>query len=113
MEKSPSLKISQANDAFRRTAEPKDIQITSTVLDLPDAEGLIDTIRTDNSFTIKTDPFHEHDMGCVEWYDEYVLWMIDYYDPTLSYGLDALDPDCRRILNIQLFQEYGSDPMKR
>jgi Protein of unknown function (DUF3768) len=104
MEAEPPSKIAQLNDAFRKSGQG--IVLTQGVQALPDVPGLINAVQDFDQFTPDNDPYGEHDFGSIVWHQEKTFWKIDYYDQALKYGLDPLDPDCRRALTIMLAEEY-------
>ncbi len=107
-ERQPSRaeRIAQLNDDFRRRGPVKDWVATRGVLTLPDIPGLIQAVRTFDTFTPDNDPYGEHDFGSIQWQSETTYWKIDYYDQQLQYGDDPLSPDCRRVLTVMLASEY-------
>jgi hypothetical protein len=97
--------IAAINDRFRQTTT-RDLFITRGIQTLADVPGLVQAVRTFNEFTPDNDPYGEHDFGSIEWEQRKTFWKIDYYDQALKYGLDPLDPECRRVLTILLASEY-------
>jgi Protein of unknown function (DUF3768) len=104
MEAEQPSKIAQLNDDFRKSGQG--MVITQGIQALPDVPGLIKAVQTFNNFTSDNDPHGEHDFGSIDWHREKTFFKIDYYDQALKYGLDPLDPDCRRILTVMLASEY-------
>jgi hypothetical protein len=98
--------IAVLNDAFRRAGPTHDWLMTQGAAALPDSVGLIRAVMLFNDFTPDNDPYFEHDFCNFQWANEKVYAKIDYYDSALQYGLDPLDPDCRRVLTILLASEY-------
>src|SRR3974390_2517756 len=94
--------IARLNDAFRRAGPTHDWLMTQGAAALPDRIGLIRAVMTFDNFTSDNDPWGEHDFCNFVWYGEKVYGKIDYYDQALQYGLDPLDPDCRRVMTILL-----------
>ncbi|MEW8052977.1 MAG: DUF3768 domain-containing protein [Candidatus Thiodiazotropha sp.] len=68
----------------------------------------IRAVREFHSFSSDNDPWHEHDFGSVEIFDEKIFWKIDYYNLDLSAGSE--DPSnealTHRVLTITLASEY-------
>jgi len=95
METEPAAKIAQLNDEFRRSGQG--FIVTPGIRALSDMVGLVQAIQTFDSFTPDNDPYGEHDFGSIDWHSEKTFWKIDYYDQALKYGLDPLDPDCKRV----------------
>jgi hypothetical protein len=104
MQTENAVAIAKLNDEFRRSGFG--ITVTPGVQVLENLHLLIDEIRRYKKFNESNDPYGEHDFGTVHWYGEKVFWKIDYYDQDLMYGLDPLEPDCRRVLTIMLASEY-------
>jgi hypothetical protein len=65
-------------------------------------------VATFTDFPEGNDPYHEHDFGRFEFFDNKLFWKIDYYHPIR----DTLAPEpgnielCRRIVSIMLAEEY-------
>jgi hypothetical protein len=102
----PPNPIATLNDAFRRAGPTHDWRITRGAAALPDTIGLIRAVMLFDDFTPDNDPWHEHDFCNFTWANDKVYAKIDYYDQALQYGLDPLDPDCRRVLTILLASEW-------
>ena len=98
--------IARRNDEFRHAGPTQDWLMTQGAAALPDRLGLIRTVMTFDNFTEDNDPWHEHDFCNFLWHKEKVYAKIDYYDQALQYGLDPLDPECRRVMTILLASEY-------
>lgn len=99
--------IARVNDAFRRAGPGGgDWYITPGVQDLANVPGLVDAVIAYDDFHPDIDPYGEHDMGRIMWEQEKCYWKIDYYDQARQYGLDPLDPECRRVITILLAEEY-------
>lgn len=108
-EQSPSpekARIALMNDAFRRAGPNGNWFITQGVQALPDELGLIDAVRTFNTFTPENDTWGEHDFGSIVWHSNKTYWKIDYYDQALQYWCDPLSDECRRVMTIMLASEY-------
>lgn len=98
-------KIAQLNDRFRGSCV--DVNLTrGVVYGLSDHIGLLKAIESFDKFTEDNDPYGEHDFGSLRWESQKVFWKIDYYDPELKFGLDPLDPKCRRVMTVMLAEEY-------
>lgn len=98
-------RIAALNDRFRRMAI--DVVLTQGVIHgVRDIIELMKDVETYDRFTPDNDPYGEHDFGSLLWFGTKIFWKIDYYDRTLTYGLDPLDPDCRRVLTVMLASEY-------
>src|SRR6266567_6694133 len=82
--------IALMNDAFRRAGPNGNWFITQGVQALPDELGLIDAVRTFNTFTPENDTRGEHDFGSIVWHSNKTYWKIDYYDQALQYWCDPL-----------------------
>ncbi len=97
--------IAKLNDRFRGMAF--DVTITQGVLyGVSDVIALLKVIEVFDSFSPDNDPYGEHDFGSLGWHGQKIFWKIDYYDQGLCYGLDPLDPKCRRIMTVMLVSEY-------
>ena len=100
-----AVKIAKLNDRFRGMA--LDVMISAGVRDtLPDLVGLQVAIEQFSNFNENNDPYGEHDFGSLVWHGKKVFWKIDYYDQDRKYGLDPLDPKCRRVITVILASEY-------
>lgn len=101
-----AAKIAALNDAARSNAF--NYMTTCGVLSLN--EVVVSTIymavQDFNKFTEDNDPYGEHDFGSFTVAGNKIFWKIDYYDQQLKYGVDPLDPDCRRVVTIMLAEEY-------
>lgn len=99
------VEIAKLNDRFRGMCV--DVNITQGVIyGIGDHIGLLKAIENFDKFTEDNDPYGEHDFGSLRWESRKVFWKIDYYDPELKYGLDPLDPKCRRVMTVMLAEEY-------
>lgn len=96
--------IARVNDKFRRSG--LGTTLTVGVQALEDITGLMNAIAAFDSFDEDSDLYGEHDFGSLAWEGEKIFWKIDYYDQTLSYGLEPLDPKCRRVMTVMLASEY-------
>ncbi len=101
-----AAQIAALNDAFRQAGPTHNWLMTQGAAALPDRLGLIRAVITFDNFTEDNDPYHEHDFCNFTWASEKVYGKIDYYDQALQYGLDPLDPECRRVMTILLASEY-------
>jgi hypothetical protein len=92
------------NDIFRLTNYA--IRLTKGVFAMPDLNGLIKEIRYFNSFSVKNDPYQEHDFGVIKWHGKEVFWKIDYFDKSMTYWENPMSDSCRRVLTVMLASEY-------
>lgn len=97
--------IAGLNDAFRRTTVD-DIFITQGVQALPDVLGLVQAVCDFDTFTPDNNPFREHDIGSIVWYEAKTFWKIDYYGQELVYGENPLSPESRKVMTVMLAEEY-------
>jgi hypothetical protein len=98
-------KIALLNDRFRGLCV--DVNLTQGVVyGLSDHIGLLKAVESFDRFTGDNDPYGEHDFGSLAWEGQKIFWKIDYYDQDLKYGLDPLDPKCRRVMTVMLAEEY-------
>lgn len=101
-----SARIAKLNDAARRNVLS---YMTSAGVILLQPEMVADiytAVRNYGDFTEDNDPYGEHDFGSFKVHGHKIFWKIDYYDQQLKYGVDPLDPDCRRVVTIMLAEEY-------
>lgn len=96
--------VAVLNDRFRKLGFG--IVLTQGVQVLNNLEGLLGKIRMFNDFNEGNDPYGEHDFGSLKWEGEKIFWKIDYYDQNLEFGLDPLNPDCKRTMTVMLAEEY-------
>ena len=97
--------IAKMNDYFRGMCV--DVNITQGVIyGVSDHIGLLKAVEGFDKFTEDNDPYGEHDFGSLVWERQKIFWKIDYYDQDLKYGLDPLDPKCRRVMTVMLAEEY-------
>ena len=100
-----SARIAVLNDSFRRSMQG--CTVTRGVVALGAAANEVFVgVRDYSSFTEDNDPYGEHDFGSFKIHGHKIFWKIDYYDQQLKYGVDPLDPDCRRVVTIMLAEEY-------
>src|SRR5437762_13681567 len=105
-EQAPQIsEIARRNDEFRRAGPNQDWVATAGAVALSNFTGLVQAVIDYDDFNPDIDPYGEHDMGRIVWEQEKTYWKIDYYDQARQYGLDPLDPACRRILTIMLASE--------
>lgn len=106
MDTEVAAKIAKLNDAARRNV--MSYMTTAGVISLePSIVGDIYTaVYNYKDFTEDNDPYGEHDFGSFKIHGHKIFWKIDYYDQQLKYGVDPLDPDCRRVVTIMLAEEY-------
>lgn len=97
--------IANLNDWFRGSCV--DVNLTQGVVySLSDHIGLLKAVESFDAFNEGNDPYGEHDFGTLSWEGKKIFWKIDYYDQDLRYGLDPLDPKCRRVMTVMLAEEY-------
>ena len=103
-------RIRQLNDLLRVQHVGGRINITCGIDALgPDSVlGIIQLMRSFDSFSEDNDPYQERDFGALEYGQHRVFWKIDYYDKQLEFGSpDAADPAVTaRVLTIMLAEEY-------
>ena len=100
-----ATEIARLNDRFRGMC--LDVLYTAGVRDgIMDLVGLSVAIENYNRFTEDNDPYSEHDFGSLVFENKKIFWKIDYYDQQLKYGVDPLDPNCRRVVTVMLAEEY-------
>ncbi len=84
--------------------------MTSGFRDLPTEtrHAAFRKIRLFKDFSASSDPYGEHDFGCVEEAGERIYFKIDYYDPALTtHSEDASDPTKTvRVMTVMLAHEY-------
>lgn len=97
--------IARLNDKFRGSCV--DVNLTQgAVYTISDHIGLLKAVEGFDMFNEGNDPYGEHDFGTVIWEGKKIFWKINYYDQDLRYGLDPLDPKCRRVMTVMLAEEY-------
>ena len=100
-----SAKIAAINDEHRRNMEG--CTVTRVVAAMgKDVNEVFVKVRDFTEFNEDNDPYGEHDFGSFKIHGHKIFWKIDYYDQQLKYGVDPLDPDCRRVITIMLAEEY-------
>jgi len=103
-------KVSDLNDALRKTLAGGRVVLTHGVNELPLAQinALMARIRAFDAFTEDDDPYGEHDFGAVDVGDVRVFWKIDCYDLDMNFASpDPTDPKVTtRVLTIMLASEY-------
>jgi len=103
-------RIRELNDLLRVQHVGGRINITSGIDALgPDSIlGIVQLMRSFDSFSEDNDPHQEHDFGALEYGQHRIFWKIDYYDKKLEFGSpDAADPAVTaRVLTIMLAEEY-------
>jgi hypothetical protein len=92
------------NDQFRESGFG--VTLTGGIQSVKDLNGLMDAIRTFDSFNESNDPWGEHDFGRLEWHGDKVFWKIDYYNETLDEWEDPLCGSCKRVMTVMLSEEY-------
>lgn len=98
------LKIAMQNDAFRKAGIG--YMLTGGVQTVVNLPGLLQAIKDYNGFNPDNDPYHEHDLGRLNWHGDSVLWKIDYYNDKLTCFEDPLSPTCKRVMTVMLAEEY-------
>lgn len=98
--------VAELNDAARSNAV--NYMATGGIMALDEVaiSDIFVGVQNFTKFTEDNDPYGEHDFGSFEAAGHKVFWKIDYYDQQLKYGVEPLDPDCRRIVTIMLAEEY-------
>jgi len=98
--------IAALNDEFRCNRPADTWLVTPGIRALPNLPGLVQAVRDFNNFNPDNDPWGEHNMGSIVWYQEKAWWKIKYYDQQLQDWCDPLSPECRRVLTLLLAEEY-------
>lgn len=100
------VRIAELNDAARSNAV--NYMATSGVMALDEVtiSEIFVGVQDFCKFTEDNDPYGEHDFGSFVASGYKIFWKIDYYDQQLKYGIDPLDPTCRRVVTIMLAEEY-------
>lgn len=101
--------IAAANDQFRKTARA-DIYFAGELA----KEGMLNQIVAlarvrqfkAEEFNEDNDPYGEHDFLSFNFGERKVFAKFDYLDQNLEWGLDPLDPNCRRVLTIFYAEDY-------
>jgi hypothetical protein len=108
--------IALMNDIFRRSmkstaAIPGRVVLTASVIQDPNLQEIIESVRAFDNFSNDNDPHREHDFGKVTVDEKSYYWKIDYYalkengEPDFNYG--AEDPaQSYRVLTIMNTDEY-------
>ena len=104
MERVQEIEIANRNDIFRKLGFG--VTFTNGAAGLADVNGLMRKIRSYNDFNENNDPYHEHDLGRLDWHGDTVLWKIDYYNDKLTCFEDPLSPTCKRVMTVMLANEY-------
>ena len=107
MDTEVAAKIATLNDAARRNV--LNYMTSAGVISLPpEVVGDIYTrvYNYKNFVENENDPYGEHDFGSFKIHGHKIFWKIDYYDQQLKYGVDPLDPTCRRVVTVMLAEEY-------
>jgi len=106
----PTSRIRELNDAFRRTFVGGAVMITPGVAALEPGmrSELLEQIRSYEQFDMGNDPHAEHDFGSFEIAGQRIFWKIDYYDRDVQFGSeDPSDPTkTTRMLTVMLASEY-------
>ena len=105
-----TARISNLNDAFRRSFVGGRVVMTAGVGALPDPVrgAVLAAVRAFDSFSADDDPYGEHDFGAVEVGEVRAFWKIDCYDRSLRlHSPDAADPAVTvRVLTVMLAEEW-------
>lgn len=101
-----AAQIAALNDAARSNAF--NYMATRGVMSLDEVtiSDIFVAVQDFSKFTEDNDPYGEHDFGSFTVTGNKVFWKIDYYDQQLQYGVDPLDPRCRRVVTVMLAEEY-------
>ena len=100
-----SVKIAALNDEHRRSMQG--CTVTKGIVAMGSAANEVFVgVRDYTDFNEDNDPYGEHDFGSLKVAGEKIFWKIDYYDQQLKYGVDPLDPNCRRVVTVMLAEEY-------
>ena len=106
----PTDRIRELNDAFRRSFTGGRIVITKGIAALPasDQTAILEKVRTHADFEPGNDPYSEHDFGAFDHEGVWIFWKFDAYDQALAYGSpDPADPSVTtRVLTVMLAEEY-------
>lgn len=100
--------IAQLNDHARTTLQDCRLVITPGIASLDNLEAVIASVQSYTAFTLRNDPYGEHDFGSFEHDGQTVFWKFDYFDvDMLMHSPDATDPAVTcRVLTIMLAEEY-------
>ena len=111
-----SVKISELNDAFRRTLRGGTLLLTAGIMALGQEvqDRILIAVRAFDDFTDDNDPWGERDFGAIEMDvgqpgdRERIFFKIDYYDKTKAMGSeDPADPAItERVMTVMLASEY-------
>lgn len=104
--KDKATKIAELNDAARSNAANYMIAGRIIALDERTLSEIYVRVQNFTDFNEDNDPHGEHDFGSLEVRGHKVFWKIDYYDQELEYGVEPLDPDCRRLVTIMSAEDY-------
>ena len=103
-------KITELNDAFRRTFVGGKVVMTAGVTAMNPVAQLVVVAKVKDfeEFSKDVDPYGEHDFGSFEVAGQKFFWKIDYYAPDMEGGSeDPSDPTkTTRVLTIMLADEY-------
>ena len=106
----PTDRIRELNDAFRRTFTGGRVVITRGIAALPttDQAAILEKVRTHANFEPGNDPYGEHDFGAFDYRGIRVFWKIDAYDRALEHGSpNPADPGvATRVPTVMLAEEY-------
>lgn len=105
-----SHRVSDLNDAFRRSFSGGRVVLSAGVAALPSVAraALLAAVRGFDRFDADNDPHGEHDFGAVTVAGYHCFWKIDTYDLSLRCASpDPADPAMTvRVLTIMLAEEY-------
>lgn len=101
-------KISDLNDAARRSFKDCRVMITGGVQALGITQQVLLAVSSYSDFSESNDPYGEHDFGSIRIAEQAVFWKFDYYDVDLQMASpDPTDPIVNvRVLTIMLAEEY-------
>lgn len=98
--------IATLNDQFRRTST-RDIYFAGELAQRHFVEHAVILGRVRH---FKDEEFDEdcpeHDFLAFDYGKRKIFAKIDCYDKNLEWGLDPLDPECRRVLTIFFAEDY-------
>ena len=100
-------RITELNDAFRRTFTGGKVMMTAGVAALNSVSQLavLAKVKGFDNFTKDDDPHGEHDFGSFELEGEKVFWKVDLYEEP-SVKSKNREPVVTRVLTIMLAEEY-------
>jgi hypothetical protein len=103
-------KISELNDALRRTFAGGRVVMSAAFAALPEdtRRAVIAKVQGFEDFTKDNDPYGEHDFGAFDHDGERFNFKIDYYAPDMETGSDDPGNPVKtvRVLTIMLALDY-------